>query len=97
VEDVEAIAEYIARDSSSYACSVVSRIMAAAKNIAEFPFSGRTVPEIGDRSIREHLIFSYRLVYRVDPAHVTLLAVIHGKQLLKNSIAELGEPQRPDR
>ncbi|HRV98039.1 MAG TPA: type II toxin-antitoxin system RelE/ParE family toxin [Aminobacteriaceae bacterium] len=87
VEDLETIAEYIARDSSSYASSVVSKIVTVAKTIPDFPRSGRIVPEIGDHAIREHVVFSYRLIYRVEPDHITLLAVIHGKRLLEKNPA----------
>ncbi|MCA1777960.1 MAG: DNA cytosine methyltransferase [Xanthomonadaceae bacterium] len=66
-EDLEAIAEYIARDSGHYARAVVSEVLSVSRTIAEFPFIGRTVPEIGDENIRERFVYSYRLVYRIDP------------------------------
>ena len=56
VEDLESIAEYIERDSSFYAQAVVSKILEASRNIKDFPFIGRVVPEIGDENIRERLI-----------------------------------------
>jgi len=54
VEDLELIAEYIERDSSFYAQSVVSQILALSRKIKEFPLIGRVLPEIGDENI--HLI-----------------------------------------
>lgn len=47
-EDLEAIAEYIARDSKYYARAVVSEMLSVARSIGGFPLIGRTVPEIGD-------------------------------------------------
>ncbi|MGI6783148.1 MAG: type II toxin-antitoxin system RelE/ParE family toxin [Aminivibrio sp.] len=90
-EDLESIAEYIAKDSPSYAASVVSRFLAMAKNIPLFPESGRVVPEIGDSSIREHIVFSYRLIYRIEPSQITLLTVIHGRRLLTYSLIKTEE------
>lgn len=87
VEDIESIAEYIARDSEYYARSVVTEILSASRSAREFPLIGRIVPEIGDDHIRERLIYSYRLVYRVEPNRILIIAVIHGKRLLEN-IAE---------
>jgi len=84
VEDLEAIAEYIERDSSFYAQSVVSKILAASKKVGDFPLIGRVVPEIGDENIRERFVYSYRLVYRIRPQKILIVAVIHGKRLLEN-------------
>ena len=84
IEDVESIAEFIARDSEYYARAVVTEIFLASRNISEFPLIGRVVPEIGDENIRERFIYSYRLVYRVKPDLIIILAVIHGKRLLEN-------------
>ncbi len=83
-EDLESIAEYIARDSEFYARAVVTEILSVSRDIREFPLIGRVVPEIGDERIRERFIYSYRLVYSVEPEHILVVAVIHGKRLLEN-------------
>ncbi len=84
VEDLESIAEYIERDSSFYAQSVVSKILEASRDIKEFPLIGRSVPEIGNENIRERFIYSYRLVYQIRQQKILVVAVIHGKRLLEN-------------
>jgi len=61
IEDLESIAEYIARDSEYYARAVVTEILSVSKNVREFPLIGRVVPEVGDEYIRERFIYSYRL------------------------------------
>lgn len=43
VEDVEAIAAYIQRDSSWYAKAAVSKIVDTVESIPEFPELGRTL------------------------------------------------------
>jgi toxin ParE1/3/4 len=83
-EDLYSVAEYIARDSEYYARAVVTEILSVSRNIREFPFIGRIVPEIGDDRIRERFIYSYRLVYRIEPGRILVVAVIHGKRLLEN-------------
>ena len=83
-EDLESIADYIARDSEYYAQAVVTEILSVSEHICEFPLAGRVVPEIGDESIRERFIYSYRLVYRVEHERILIVAVIHGKRLLEN-------------
>ena len=83
-EDLESIAEYIARDSEYYARAVVTEILSVSRSIGEHPLTGRVVPEIGDDRIRERFVYSYRLVYRVEPERILIVAVIHGKRLLEN-------------
>ena len=82
-EDLGAIAEYIARDSEFYARAVVSKILAASREIAEQPHIGRIVPEINDERIRERFVYSYRLVYKMQLSTITIVAIIHGKRLLE--------------
>ena len=41
---------------------------------------GRVVPEISNPSIRELLVYSYRLIYEISPNGIEILAIIHGKQ-----------------
>jgi toxin ParE1/3/4 len=55
IEDLESIAEFIARDSGYYARAVVTEILSVSRNVREFPLIGRVVPEVGDESIRERL------------------------------------------
>ena len=83
-EDLDSIAEYIAKDSEFYASAVVSKILATTRNINDQPFVGRIVPEITNEKIRERFIYSYRLVYKINSNSITILAIIHGKRLLDN-------------
>jgi plasmid stabilization system protein ParE len=82
VEDLEAIAEYIATDSASYAAAVIKTILNTASSFSRFPFSGRVVPELGDENIREWFAYSYRVIYRIENEAVTVAAIVHGKRLL---------------
>lgn len=83
VEDVESIANYIARDSAHYASAVVNRIVACTRNLIHFPLAGHIVPELNDDAIRERFVYSYRVIYRIKSEVITIAAVIHGKRLLE--------------
>lgn len=50
VEDLQAIALYISADSAAYAAAVVRTILKTARNLSQFPHSGRVVPEIADEN-----------------------------------------------
>jgi toxin ParE1/3/4 len=58
IEDLESVAEYIARDSEYYARSVVAEILLVSREISGFPLIGRVVPEMGDEFIRERFQIS---------------------------------------
>lgn len=83
-EDLESIAEYIARDSAFYARAVVTRILDVARALPEFPLIGRIVPELNNEQLRERLVYSYRLVYRIEAERILIVAVIHGRQLIED-------------
>ena len=80
--DLEAIAEFIAQDSPSYARTVVRKVVGQTRNLSRFPRSGRTVPEFGDEHIREVLAYSYRIIYRLEADEVIIATVIHGRRIL---------------
>jgi plasmid stabilization system protein ParE len=44
---------------------------------------GRVVPEIGDKQIRELIVKSYRLIYRVERSRVSVLTLVHSARDLK--------------
>jgi plasmid stabilization system protein ParE len=78
LSDLASIAEFIARDSEQYARAFVADAFAASDSLAEFAERGRVVPEFGDDKIRELIIRSYRLIYRVKRDSVAMLGLIHG-------------------
>jgi plasmid stabilization system protein ParE len=81
--DLEALAEYIARDSAFYASAFVREIRDASRSLNEFSERGRIVPELGNPSIRELFIREYRLIYSIEESRVVIMGLIHGKRDLK--------------
>ena len=91
LRDIEAIAAYIERDSHFYASSVVTRILETTKLLETFPLSGRVVPEEADENVREHFVFSFRIIYEISLNNVCVLAVVHGKRLLYPEFGKRGK------
>ena len=84
LDDIEAIAQFIARDSAHHAQRVVDGLMELGDGIVEHPLAGRVVPELNDAQVRERFLYSYRLIYEVSTGRVTMLAVLHGRRLLES-------------
>ena len=82
VEDIEAICEFISRDSFEYARLFASDIILAVRRLESFPQSGRVVPELSNLSIQEIILGNYRIIYRVNQEMVEILTVHHSAKLL---------------
>ncbi len=82
--DLAAIHEFIARDSARYATQVCADLVDAVDRLALFPERGRVVPELPHAGLRELIVGSYRVVYRVQAAEgVEIVTVFHGARLLR--------------
>jgi toxin ParE1/3/4 len=86
VENLSAIYTYIAQNSPQYATRIIDRITKRSQQLANFPLSGRIVPEFETEQIREVIEGSYRIIYYIKPEQIDVLAVIHGSQEITPSI-----------
>jgi len=77
---LDAIYAYIAQDSPQYAMRMVDRLTRRSQQIADFPLSGRKVPEYEMDQIREVIEGPYRIIYHIKPYQIDVLGVIHGCQ-----------------
>lgn len=84
LERASDIARYIAKDNPDAAERWVNELFAAVERLTEFPESGRVVPEVGVRRIRELIFGAYRVIYSVKDK-VEILTVRGGSQRLRLS------------
>jgi toxin ParE1/3/4 len=85
-QELEAAAQYIARDSSYYAAALIDEARLAAQSLRKFPQRGRVVPELGDTSVREIFVKQYRLIYEVGSDRVIILSFLHGARQFPETI-----------
>ena len=86
VRDLVEIGDFIAADSSVAARRWVERIRERAARAASAPRSGRIVPELGRDDVREVLLKSYRIVYRVAPREIAVVTVFEGHRQLPSDV-----------
>ena len=84
-DDLEAIYEFIARDSPHYAQITVEGIIAAIDRLEQFPMLGRHVPETSQADVRELIKPPYRIVYRTGEI-VKVLTVFRGSRLFPSDL-----------
>lgn len=53
---------------------------AAVARLTTFPESGRVVPEVERKDIREVISGSYRIIYRIEATRVRVLTLRHQRQ-----------------
>ena len=82
LDDIEAIGNYISRDSEIYAESTVLKIYEGPQNLVNLHKQGRVVPEVRDEDIWELFVFQYRIIYEIKCKEIHILTVLHGKRLL---------------
>ena len=82
VDDLQAIYDFIARDSPHYAMLVVEDLLTAIDNIERFPLIGRLVPERPRGELREVIKPPYRIVYRLTSDVVHILTIFRASRLL---------------
>jgi toxin ParE1/3/4 len=66
LSQLQAINDYISHTSPEYALRMIDRLTKRSVQIAEFPYSGRMVPEYESNEIREVLEWPYRLIYLIN-------------------------------
>ena len=85
---LETIVEYIAQDSERYATIFASKLLQIVRSIPTYPVAGRIVPEYGDQNLREKIHQGYRIVYRLTPNTVEIVAICHGARLIEHAMKD---------
>lgn len=82
IAQLDLIHNYVAQTSPDYAQRIVNQLANRSKQIANFPLSGRMVPEYELNEVRELIEGSYRVIYLIkdQKEEIEVLAVIHGSR-----------------
>lgn len=62
---------------------LLGEIISQVERLADFPESGRMVPEFGVEHLREMIHPPFRIVYRLDKTRVRIVRVWRSERLLK--------------
>ena len=89
-DHLQAIYEYIAKDSKTYAKRYVTSLINTTRKLETMPECGRIVPELANYGFREVIYHNYRLVYRIvgTDEDIEILAVLHGARDIKKAFRE---------
>lgn len=76
--DLEAIRLYLARHSERFADGLVRKAFNRTELLERNPHLGGIVSEYGLEEVRQLLEYPYRIVYRIRPTQIDIVAVVHG-------------------
>jgi addiction module RelE/StbE family toxin len=86
LEDIENIANFIAKDSKYYASLQIERFFERVEILRTQPNFGKPVPEVGSKTIRQLVEGNYRIIYKILSAkRVDILTIHHQSRLLSNN------------
>ena len=91
---VRETARFIAADDPAAALRWAEGLFDAVGRLADYPESGRLVPELEGRGVRELVYGAYRVFYRVDESAVFILTVRHASQLTREGEVAEGSNNR---
>jgi addiction module RelE/StbE family toxin len=88
--NLQAIYDYIAKDSKTYAGRFIKSLIRATTKLEKMPYCGRIVPEFENYGLREVIYQNYRIVYRITEASedVEILAIVHGAREIKTAFRQ---------
>lgn len=69
---------YIAADDPTAALAWLERMLERVRSLADYPDSGRMVPELRREDVRELIVPPYRVMYRRTADAVEIAAIRHG-------------------
>jgi len=78
--NLQNIYDYIAIDSIYYAKNVVNNMVLFIEQLPFFPKKGRIIPELYRKEIREVILYSYRIIYKIRPKDILILRILHHRQ-----------------
>lgn len=85
ISHLEAIHDYISRDSDIYANRFITSLIKSTTKLEIMPRCGRIVPELERYGFREVVYQNYRVVYRIkkETEDIEILAVVHCAREIK--------------
>lgn len=83
LQELDAIAEYIALDNPAAASRLVQDVFEKMERLERFPESGRLPPELPNSIYREVVIPPCRVFYREDQQRIFILFVLREERQLR--------------
>ncbi len=91
IQDLDAIADYIAFDNPDAARQLVQRAISTVQRLQKFPRIGSAPPELPGLPYRQLIVPPLRVFYRLEKNVVYIVHILRGEQLVRKELF----PSRP--
>jgi toxin ParE1/3/4 len=99
IQDLDAIADYIALDKPEAARRLVRQILAAVLRLRKFPRMGSLPAELRGLPYRQLVVPPCRVFYRIEKNAVYIVHILRGEQLVRRELfpSQPRESESPDK
>ena len=88
LQDLDAIADYVALDKPIAARKLVQQVFAKVERLQKFPRMGSIPPELRGLPYRQLVIPPCRVFYRIRRKSIHILHIMRAEQLLRGDVIE---------
>jgi toxin ParE1/3/4 len=86
IQDLDAIADYIALDKPAAAHQLVQQVLKVVEVLQKFPQMGSVPTELRGLPYRQLVVSPCRIFYRVEKRVVYVVHVLRGEQLVRREL-----------
>lgn len=97
IQELDAIADYIALDKPQAAHELVRKVFAAVQRLQKFPLMGSAPAELRGLPYRQLIIPPCRVFYRLEKKAVYIVHILRGEQLVRRDLfpSPARDPESP--
>jgi toxin ParE1/3/4 len=86
IQDLDAIADYVALDKPAAARQLVQQVLAAVGRLQRFPRMGSLPAELRGLPYRQLIVSPCRIFYRLEKKVVYIVHILRGEQLVRREL-----------
>ena len=86
IQDLDAIADYIALEKPAAAHQLVQQVFAAVRMLQKFPRMGSVPAELSGLPYRQLIVSPCRIFYRIEKKAVCIVHILRGEQLVRKEL-----------
>jgi addiction module RelE/StbE family toxin len=86
LEDIDEVCAYVSQQKPDNAEVMAKKIEKAVQGLLEDPYIGRKIPEYNQEHLRERIVDGYRILYRITPEQIQIIAIYSGLNRLPKTL-----------
>lgn len=84
--DIDEVCVYVSQKKPENARLMANKIQNSVQGILEDPYIGRKIPEYNQEHLRERIVDGFRILYRITPEAIEIVAIFSGRNRLPKTI-----------